>query len=91
MRLTAFDLETTPELNAMVATVSADRLLDEASGLSYYLVTLNIPEDELAKLKNVDLKPGMPAEVAIKTGERTALSYLVKPLTDGVARAFKDG
>lgn len=91
VRLSAFDLETTPEINAEVTTLSADRLIDDQSNLPYYLVALSIPDDELAKLKKVDLKPGMPAEVAIKTGERTALSYLVKPLTDGVARAFKDG
>ncbi|MGI9416640.1 MAG: HlyD family type I secretion periplasmic adaptor subunit [Geminicoccaceae bacterium] len=91
VRLTAFDLETTPELNAEVMTISADRLVDEKSGVPYYLAALSITNDELEKLESIRLVPGMPAEVAIRTGERTALSYLMKPLADGVARAFKDG
>ena len=66
-------------------------MIDDSNNLPYYLVALSIPDDEIDKLENVELKPGMPAEVAIKTGERTALSYLVKPFTDGIARAFKDG
>ena len=90
VRLSAFNMRTTPELNGTVHSVSADRLLDANSGLPYYLVSVRIPEAELARLEGLTLVPGMPAEVFINTGERTALSYLVKPLTDSLAHAFKE-
>lgn len=90
VRLSAFNMRTTPELNGTVHSVSADRLVDPNSGLPYYLVSVRIPEAELARLDGLTLVPGMPAEVFINTGERTALSYLVKPLTDSLARAFRE-
>ena len=90
VRLSAFDLRSTPELSGTVFATSADRLIEEASREPYYLVAARIPDAELAKLQGLELVPGMPAEVFIRTGERTALSYLLKPLTDGMARAFKD-
>lgn len=89
-RLTAFDLDTTPEINAKVITISADRMIDDKNSAPFYLVALDMADEEMQKLKSIKLMPGMPAEVAIRTGERTAISYLMKPLTDGVARAFKD-
>ena len=70
--------------------VSADRLVDEDTREPYYLTRVRIPEAELAKIGELKLVPGMPAEVFIDTGERTALSYLLKPFSDGLARAFKD-
>jgi HlyD family type I secretion membrane fusion protein len=91
VRLSAFDLRTTPELNAAVFAMSADQLVDEATNNPYFLVEARIPEVELAKLEQLDLKPGMPAEIIIETGQRTALSYLIKPISDVMARAFKDG
>lgn len=90
VRLSAFDLRSTPELSGTVFATSADRLIEETSREPYYLVAARIPDAELAKLQGLELVPGMPAEVFIRTGERTALSYLLKPLTDGMARAFKD-
>ena len=90
VRLSAFDLRSTPELSGTVFATSADRLIEEASREPYYLVAARIPDAELGKLQGLELVPGMPAEVFIRTGERTALSYLLKPLTDGMARAFKD-
>jgi HlyD family secretion protein len=90
LRLSAFDLRSTPELGGIVVTVSADRLFDETTGETYYLTRLRIPEAELAKLENLKLVPGMPVETFIDTGERTALSYLLKPFADGLARALRD-
>ena len=90
VRLSAFNLRTTPELQGQVVAASADRMTDEATGLAFYVVRVRIPEDELARLGDLQLLPGMPGEVFIKTGERTAISYLVKPLTDSLARAFKE-
>jgi HlyD family type I secretion membrane fusion protein len=90
VRLSAFDLRSTPELLGTVFATSADRLIEDASREPYYLVGARIPDSELQKLRDFELVPGMPAEVFITTGERTALSYLIKPLADGLARAFRD-
>lgn len=90
VRLSAFDMRTTPEVTGHVIAVSADRFTDEATGLSYYLARVEIPEEELEKLGGLALLPGMPAEVFILTGDRTALSYLVKPLSDSIMRAFRE-
>ncbi|MCL6705958.1 HlyD family type I secretion periplasmic adaptor subunit [Pseudomonas sp. R2.Fl] len=90
LRMSAFNLRTTPELNGHVSRIAADLSRDERTGLSYYLVRLSVPAAELDKLENLTLVPGMPAEALIETGERTALSYLVKPLTDQLSRAFRE-
>lgn len=90
LRMTAFNLRTTPELNGFVSRIAADLTTDERSGQSYYLVRVAIPQAEREKLKSLTLVPGMPAEVMIKTGDRTALSYLVKPLSDQIFRAFRE-
>lgn len=90
MRMTAFNLRTTPELNGLVSRIAADLTTDERSGQSYYLVRVAIPQAEKEKLKTLTLVPGMPAEAMIKTEERTALSYLVKPLSDQIFRAFRE-
>ncbi|MBT9368972.1 HlyD family type I secretion periplasmic adaptor subunit [Rhizobium sp. CSW-27] len=90
LRLSAFNQRTTPELNGHVSRIAADLTTDERTGASYYLVRLQVPHEELAKLKDLTLVPGMPAEAMIRTGDRTALSYLVKPLSDQINRAFRE-
>ena len=90
VRLSAFSLRTTPELTAQVVSASADRMLEEATRQPYYKVRVRIPAEELARLGGLALVPGMPAEVFINTGARTALSYLMKPITDHLARAFRE-
>ncbi|WP_113339948.1 HlyD family type I secretion periplasmic adaptor subunit [Rhizobium cremeum] len=90
LRLSAFSQRTTPELNGHVSRVAADLSTDEKSGLTYYLVRLSISHEEMQKLGGLTLVPGMPAEAMIKTGDRTALSYLVKPISDQINRAFRE-
>jgi HlyD family type I secretion membrane fusion protein len=90
VRLSAFNMRTTPELGGKVFMASADRMIDEVSGEPYYLLGVRVPDSERSKLKDLELLPGMPAEVFVNTGERTALSYLVKPFTDALARTFKE-
>jgi membrane fusion protein, type I secretion system len=53
-------------------------------------VRIGIPPEEIARLQGLKLIPGMPVEVFIRTGERTVLSYLLKPLDDQVRRAFRE-
>lgn len=88
---TAFPQRTTPKLLGSVAYFSADRFEDDRSGEPYYLARIAISEDEVARLgENRVLRPGMPADVMIKTGERTALDYLVQPLKDSITRAWRE-
>jgi HlyD family secretion protein len=90
LRMSAFNQRTTPELNGEVSRIAADLTHDQKSGLSYYVVRITVPPRELARLGKLALVPGMPAEAFIQTGERTVISYLVKPLRDQINRAFRE-
>lgn len=90
LRMSAFNTRVTPELNGHVSRIAADLTIDERTGMTYYLVRISASPEELAKLDGLTLVPGMPAEAMIKTGDRTALSYLVKPLSDQINRAFRE-
>ena len=90
VRLPAFNQRTTPELKASVMGISADLNRDEVTGAGYYLARLLIDMEEIVKLEGKKLVPGMPVEVFIQTEKRTILSYLVKPLSDHIAYAFKE-
>ena len=63
---------------------------DQRTGQSYYITRITLPTEELSRLGDVRVIPGMPAEVFIQTGERQVLSYLIKPIRDQLARAFKE-
>ncbi|RWC24647.1 MULTISPECIES: HlyD family type I secretion periplasmic adaptor subunit [unclassified Mesorhizobium] len=90
LRLSAFNQQTTPELNGAVSKISADLNVDEKTGASFYTVHVVLPRTELTRLKGLALAPGMPVEVFFSTGNRTMLSYLVKPLADQIQRAFRE-
>ena len=87
----AFSNRNLPQIIGKIQSLSADSLVDEATGESYYLARVEVSEAELAKLgEGVSITPGMPAEVYIVTGERTMLQYLFKPLTDTLRRSFRE-
>jgi HlyD family secretion protein len=90
MRFSAFNQRTTPEVMGTVARLSADTTTDQRSGQSYYTARIALEGDQLTRLGEARLLPGMPTEVFIKTYDRTVLSYFVKPLSDQVARAFRE-
>ena len=90
LRFTSFNVRTTPELNGTVSRIAADTTTDQRTGQSYYLVRISMTADEMKRLGDVKLTPGMPVEAFIETGERTMLSYLVKPLHDQIMRAFRE-
>jgi multidrug efflux pump subunit AcrA (membrane-fusion protein) len=91
IRLSAFDSRTTPMLKGKVMKVSGAQYIDPDSHMPYYTVNVEIPESELALLgKKQKLIPGMPAEVYLRTSERTPFDYLIKPLRDQFMRAFKE-
>lgn len=89
LRFSAFNQRTTPELKGTVTHLSADRSVNEQSGEVWYTARLSVADEELARLgDDLALLPGMPVDVLIQTEQRTVLSYLVKPITDHIARAF---
>jgi len=90
LRFSAFSSRTTPEIDGMLGRVSADALMDEATQMPYYRAEVTIPADQLAKLGDLALIPGMPVEVFIQTGERSPMAYLLKPLADYFNRAFRE-
>lgn len=90
LRLSAFNQRTTPELNGVVSRVSPDVTTDQRTGQSYYTIRVSMPPEEIARLGDVKLIPGMPVEAFVQTGDRTVLSYLMKPLSDQLMRAFRE-
>jgi HlyD family secretion protein len=90
LRFSAFSARTTPEINGTVVRIGADTSTDQRTGQSYYLVRVSMTADEIKRLGDVKLTPGMPVEAFIQTGQRTMISYLVKPLRDQLNRAFRE-
>ncbi len=90
LRFAAFNQHTTPEISGEVNVVSADLTLDQRTGNSFYTARIGLTADEVKRLGNVKLIPGMPVDAYIQMGSRTALSYLMKPLRDQASRAFKE-
>jgi HlyD family secretion protein len=90
LRLSAFNQRTTPELNGVVSRVSPDVTTDQRTGQSYYTIRVSMSAGEIARLGDSKLIPGMPVEAFVQTGDRTMLSYLIKPLSDQLMRAFRE-
>lgn len=89
LRLTALPGRTTPEISGRLTTVSADALSDSDSHASFYRAEIRIDPDQIARLGH-RLVPGMPVEAFIATGSRAPLTYLLKPLSDYFALAFRE-
>ncbi len=90
VRFSAFDSHTTPHLKGHVRKVSAAEITDN-EGKTYFTTEIEVPPSELQKLERGQrLIPGMPAEVFMETRSRSILSYFLKPLTDMMARAFRE-
>jgi HlyD family secretion protein len=90
LRLSAFNQRTTPEIYGTVTRISADASTDQRTGQTYYTIRIAMPGDEVAKLGEVRMVPGMPVEAFVQTGDRTMISYLVKPLHDQLMRMFRE-
>jgi epimerase transport system membrane fusion protein len=88
VRLSAFSRGKIPTLEGKLITLSADRLIDEGNRIPYYLARVELTPESVSKLEGVELLPGMPAEVLIKTGSRTLVQYLAQPLTNTLARSL---
>ena len=88
VRFSAFNQRTTPQLTGIVSYVSADISRDQQTNTPYFTVRVTLPEDERRRLAGLQLVSGMPAELFMQTGSRTMMSYLFKPVTDQLNRAF---
>ena len=69
---------------------AADMMTNEQNGASYYLARVEIAEVPQDLKDQIDLYPGMPAEVMIATGERTFFEYLIAPIARSFRRAFRE-
>ena len=78
------------DANSHVSLVSADLTREERTGASYYTIRIALAPAEVARLGSLKLVPGMPVEAFLGTGDRTALSFLLKPLRDRAAGAFRE-
>lgn len=90
IRLRAFNQRTTPELVGTVSRVAPDVTRESQTGLTYYVVRITVPPAELSRIAPLRISAGMQAEVYLTTGDRTPVSYLVRPVLDQFARAFRE-
>lgn len=88
VRFTAFKQAVTPVIEGKVVTLSADRLIEEKTGTPYYQAQIELTPESYQKMSHLELIPGMPVEVLIKTGERTLFEYLIQPISNAFARSF---
>lgn len=91
VQLTVFSSRSAPRIDGVVRTVSADRLVDETTHQAYYLARVEVDRDELHRLdSNIELVPGMPADVLIVTGQRTMASYLLRPFLAAIWKTLRE-
>ncbi|MET3593139.1 epimerase transport system membrane fusion protein [Mesorhizobium shonense] len=89
VRFTSYKQRTTPVIHGRVTRISADRVTDAKTGFPYYVADVAVDQQELAAAPQIQLYPGMPASVMIVTEERTALDYILGPLTTSLHTAFR--
>ncbi|MGA8515065.1 MAG: HlyD family type I secretion periplasmic adaptor subunit [Burkholderiaceae bacterium] len=82
LMFTAFNQNTTPHIPGIVTQVSADRFVEEKSGQPYYNIKVKVAPEGMKQIANLQIRPGMPVELFIKTGERTMMNYLLRPVLD---------
>jgi HlyD family secretion protein len=90
LRFSAFNQRTTPEIDGVLNRVAPDALTNEQTGQSYYTAEVGITEEGLRQLEGLTLVAGMPVEVFLQTGDRSPLSYFLRPFTDYFARSMRE-
>lgn len=90
LRFTAFNQNTTPHVPGIVTHISADRFVDEKSGQPYYKLYAKVAPEGMPTIAHLQIRPGMPVDLFIKTGERTMMNYLIKPLLDHFQMAMSE-
>ncbi|HJV81181.1 HlyD family type I secretion periplasmic adaptor subunit [Noviherbaspirillum sp.] len=90
LNFAAFNRNKTPQIPGVVTQVSADRIVDERTGMPYYKMKAKVTPEGKKLLANLEVRPGMPVELFIRTGERTMMSYLFKPVIDRAGTALTE-
>ncbi|HET9534387.1 MAG TPA: HlyD family type I secretion periplasmic adaptor subunit [Mesorhizobium sp.] len=90
VQLLAYKHRRVPPVDGVLTYVSADRVFDKDTSRAYYTARVRVNEDSLRRLPGVEMMPGMPAEVFIKTGEFTVANYMLRPVLDSFNRAFRE-
>jgi HlyD family secretion protein len=90
VRIMAGNQRTMPDVAGVLTRISADVTREQQTNQAYYLVRATLPEEQIRRLGDLKVVPGMPAEAFIRTHERTPLQYLLKPLQEQIARTFKE-
>jgi len=90
VRLDGAGLRYAPVIQGKVERFSADSLIDQRSGGSYFEITVRIPGREIAHVPNELLRPGVPADILVRTGHRTAFEYLLAPLINATFSAMRE-
>ena len=80
-----------PELDGTVSYISADSIIDQITGLPYFVVDVEIPDSQLPKLQGQSLLPGTPADIFIQTEKISVLNYLLNPLKNTLKKTMRDG
>ena len=88
----AFNTNKTPHIDGELTHISADSAVDEKTGIPYYKVHVKVAPAGEKKIiaHNMDIRSGMPVELFVKTGERTMMSYLMKPIVDRAHSALSE-
>lgn len=86
----AFNQSTTPRISGVVALIGADQLVEQQTGKPYYALRIHVDEQGKQQLAGLDVRPGMPVQAFIRTGERSLLNYLFKPLSDRLHLALTE-
>ncbi|MEO0393243.1 MAG: HlyD family type I secretion periplasmic adaptor subunit [Pseudomonadota bacterium] len=90
VRLSAYSQRTTPVLMATLIHLSADAMADQTTGVTFYQARIEVDPGELDDLEDVRLIPGMPAEVMLLTGKRTAMQYIMDPITKSIRSGMRE-
>nr|WP_315475665.1 HlyD family type I secretion periplasmic adaptor subunit [uncultured Undibacterium sp.] len=86
----AFNTNTTPHIPGKITQVSADRAMDERTGVAYYKFHAEVTPEGKKLLGKLQIRAGMPVDMTIKTGERTMMNYLLRPILDRAQSAMKE-
>lgn len=88
--LAAFNQNTTPRVPGTVSRLSADRTVDEKTGMTFYRMQADVTPEGSLMLRELKVRPGMPVEIFVRTGEHTLLNYLLRPFTDKLHNALAE-
>lgn len=90
IRFTTFHQRNIPVIQGVIHTVSQDRLVDEATHQPYYLAIVRLQDAKMPTMLRDRIRAGLPAEIIVPTGSRTALQYLLQPLSNAMQKTMRE-